>query len=130
MHPTRNSGFDEDMQKQIKKFRAFDEARELIISYDCSGSHAPFSELLRELLEDEMTAIQLNESLYKLPGLYSKVDAEKLAKIIVTLFGSIVNEGKYGDEGNTKVLFILPKGSEFIVEEVLNEEPSNKILKS
>ena len=107
----------------IDNFREFERKRtrfELLISYDCSNKHNPFRAKLLNLLVMQKGAIEINESLYKLPKPMNIEEIINLANEIEDLFSEVINEGK--DSTATNVQFILPSGTVFDIYTIINKK--------
>jgi len=67
---------NEDIRKNINKFKEF-ELKEVIISYDCSDIHNPFSAKLLDLLKSKYEAVIITKSNYKLKMSFLQVELKK-----------------------------------------------------
>ena len=114
-----------EMRKYIDTFKDFFENRktmEVIVSYDCSDIHRPFGEKLLEFLKSEKySSEEITMSNYKIGKMLTIQEIECLKAEIIQLFNDsmIVTEGRR--EKRTIVKLITPIETQFVIDEIINE---------
>lgn len=113
-----------EMRKYIDTFEDFIENRktiEVIISYDCSDIHKPFREKLLEFLKSNYCIEEITMSNYKIGKMLTIQEIDDLKTDIIKLFNSSTILAERHKEKRTIVTLITPIDSQFVIDEIINE---------
>lgn len=114
-----------EMRKHIDMFNEFFEKHEMIqviVSYDCSNIHKPFSEKLLDILQSSYNSSQITLSNYLIGKKLSLTGVDELKNRIVGLFQQTQQLNESRDGKQTIVKIITPVNSDFLIEVIINEK--------
>lgn len=114
-----------EMRKHIDMVNEFFEKHEMIqviVSYDCSNIHKPFSEKLLAILRENYNSSQITFSNYLVGKKLSLTRIDELKNTIIDLFEQTQQLNESRDEKQTVVKIITPVNSDFLIEEIINEK--------
>ena len=113
-----------EMRKYLDTFSEFMEKRkrlEVIVSYDCSDIHDPFSKKLHDFLKNDHKSEELTKSNYKIGSMLTIPEIDKLIENIKKLFAESTEISEAKREKRTVVKIITPSENQFIINEIINE---------